>query len=60
VAHIKESPLHFPPLDHLRRRCDLTDFPYHLVYKIEDDKILITVLRHHSRHPFFGLRRKWR
>lgn len=29
VAEIKESPLHFPPLDHRRRRCNLSKFPYH-------------------------------
>jgi hypothetical protein len=43
-------PLRFTPLDEKRKRCDLKDFPYHIVFEIERARILITVVRHHKRH----------
>jgi len=60
LARIKEMPSRFNPLDEKRKRCDLKDFPYHIVFEIERALILITVVRHHKRHPSFGLRRKWK
>ena len=57
---IKMAPKHCHLLDHCRRRCDLETFPYHLVFEIRDDEVLVTVLRHNNRHPGFGLRRRWR
>ena len=60
VARIKHMPRQFPLLDELRRRCHFPNIPDHIVYEIDGERILITVLRHHSRHSSFGLRRKWR
>lgn len=60
VERIQEHPTRFHRLDDTRRRCNLKQFPYHLVFEIDHETILITVLRHHKRHPSFGLRRKWK
>jgi len=57
---IKIAPTQFHLLDESRRRCDLAKFPYHLVFEVEEDEVLITVLRHNKRHPGFGMRRKRR
>ena len=58
VEKIEEKPLRFHRIDAIRHRCNLKKFPYHLVYEIYGNKIFITVLRHHKRHPSFGMRRK--
>jgi plasmid stabilization system protein ParE len=39
------------------RRSNLPRFPYHILYRVRRDDILILVLRHHHRHPSFGLKR---
>lgn len=40
------------------RRANLNRFPYHLLYDIENDTILMVVFRHDRRHPTFGIERK--
>jgi plasmid stabilization system protein ParE len=39
------------------RRANLRKFPYHLLYEISDDRVLLVVLRHDRREPDFGLNR---
>lgn len=41
-----------------RRRSNLQRFPYHFLFRVFDDHIRITVVRHHSRSPQIGSRRK--
>ena len=52
----------FPERHHLdisgRRRSNLKRFPYHFLFRVFDDRIRITVVRHHSRDPDFGSRRR--
>lgn len=40
------------------RRANLRRFPFHFLYKVRRDDVLVVVLRHHNRHPSFGLHRK--
>lgn len=41
------------------RRVNLDRFPYHFLFRIvHDDVIRILVVRHHSRHPSVGTRRR--
>jgi plasmid stabilization system protein ParE len=40
------------------RRVNLERFPYNFIFRVSDDTIRILVLRHHTRRPSFGLRRK--
>ena len=40
-----------------RRRSNLKRFPYHFLFRVFDDRIRITVVRHHSRSPSLGARR---
>ena len=41
-----------------RRRSNLKRFPYHFLFRVFDDRIRITVVRHNSRSPQFGSRRQ--
>lgn len=41
------------------RRANLPKFPYHILFFESPDQIAFQVLKHNSRHPSFGLRRKF-
>ena len=41
------------------RRYNFDKFPYHLIFDIQGDRVRLLVLRHHKRHPAFGLKRRW-
>ena len=40
------------------RRANLTRFPCHFLYRIVGDCVRILVVRHHRRHPDYGLERE--
>ena len=40
------------------RRVNLQRFPYHFLFRIVGDVIRILAIRHHSRHPSLGIRRR--
>jgi len=40
------------------RRVNLDRFPYHFLFRIVDDGVRVLVVRHHSRHPSLGIRRR--
>jgi plasmid stabilization system protein ParE len=40
------------------RRVNLDRFPYHFLYRIVGNVVRILVVRHHQRHPSYGLRRR--
>lgn len=60
IEGIKANPArhHFVAPD--RRRCNLKRFPYHLIYEVTEDVIHVLVVRHHRRHPDYGMRRRWK
>jgi len=40
------------------RRVNLRRFPYHFLYRIVGDTVRVLVVRHHKRHPSFGMTRE--
>ena len=59
IQDILDNPKHFPPIpDTCLRKARLKSFPYSILYEIQSSKIRIIALRHHARHPNYGLRRK--
>jgi plasmid stabilization system protein ParE len=40
------------------RRVNLERFPFHFLYRIVDDRVRVLVVRHHSRRPSLGSRRR--
>jgi plasmid stabilization system protein ParE len=54
---IQKEPTRFHLVDEIRRRANFPTFPYHFIYEIRSNKVRITILRHHKRHPTFGMRR---
>jgi hypothetical protein len=53
---------HTPEVFNIRirdlRRVNLDRFPYNFLFRVSSDTISVLVLRHHARHPSFGLRRE--
>lgn len=58
IAKAAEYPLRFHPTDYGFRRANLKHFPYHFLYDIQPGFIRVMIVRHHKRHPDFGLDRK--
>jgi toxin ParE1/3/4 len=59
VVTIATDPLRFAQVRPGIRRCFLERFPYGIYYRLPDaDTIRIIIVRHHSRRPGFGMRRK--
>ena len=52
------DPMRFHTAEGGLRRANLKRFPYHFLYRIRPGYIRISVVKHHKRHPSFGLRRK--
>lgn len=51
------NPGRFHPFGLKFRRVNLRRFPYHFLYREIPDGIRITLVRHHKRHPDYGLAR---
>jgi plasmid stabilization system protein ParE len=53
-----ENPRRFPPSGEILRRANLDGFPYHVLFEETMWGIKVLVVRHHRRHPGFGLKRR--
>jgi plasmid stabilization system protein ParE len=51
LLSIREFPAAAPTIGGGYRRHILTEFPYGLVFRIEDGKVLIVAVAHHKRKP---------
>ena len=58
IARIIDSPDQHRVIQFNIRRCFVHRFPFSILYRIvDDDLIRILVIRHHKRHPEFGIQR---
>lgn len=53
VERVRERPLAWQSLTPDIRHCVLHIFPYSLVYKVDDDEIIVIALAHHKRKPTY-------
>jgi plasmid stabilization system protein ParE len=58
VDLVTHSPLMYVAQKNGMRRANLRKFPYNILFFVTDAEIRIQVVRHHSRHPSYGLGRK--
>jgi toxin ParE1/3/4 len=59
LARIAQSPSSFPIVEAHLGRCLVRRFPYSILFRvISPDTVRVLVIRHHKRHPRFGLARK--
>jgi plasmid stabilization system protein ParE len=58
IDRILLKPKQYTVVEHDIRRCFLHRFPYSVLFRtVSDDLVRILVIRHHRRHPDFGLKR---
>ena len=59
VTAVAREPRRFHPasIDGLRR-ANMANFPYHLLFRESPAGVRVLVLRHHRRHPNYGIARK--
>lgn len=50
-----ERPESFSIRQHGLRRANLHRFPYHFLFRITENEVLILVVRHNRRHPYSGI-----
>ncbi|HVI00647.1 MAG TPA: type II toxin-antitoxin system RelE/ParE family toxin [Enhygromyxa sp.] len=48
---IQDGPEQWAEIEPGVRRVLLRKFPYSLLYAVEDDKLVVLVVKHHKRHP---------
>jgi plasmid stabilization system protein ParE len=53
IALLREQPQAGKPVGRTLREYVVDLVPYSLIYAIEEDEIVISVIRHHSRNPTF-------
>lgn len=59
IDRICLNPSRYGKIDGGARRCFVHRFPYSVLFRtIGDDAVRILVIRHHRRHPGFGMRRR--
>ena len=58
VSAIEERPGSFHPVARGLRRANMSNFPYHFLFRERVGSVRILVLRHHRRHPNFGTKRE--
>lgn len=58
LGYVREFPErhHFDPSG--RRRANLKRFPYHVLFRVFESHIRVTVVRHNQRNPNYGSKRK--
>jgi len=53
VERVGEAPERWPRYLHGTRRYLLPNFPFSLVYRVQNDEIEIVAVAHHRRHPSY-------
>jgi hypothetical protein len=54
---IEESPLRWAPIRDDLRRVLLQRFPFGIYYRVEDQELRVLIVKHHRRHPDYGMDR---
>ncbi len=58
IRKAAQNPGRFRIIERDLRRANLKRFPYHFLFRVVGDSIRVLVIRHHRRHPTFGLERR--
>jgi len=58
IVRAAEKPESYAIREHDLRRVNLSRFPYHFLFRMVGDSMRVLVVRHDSRHPSFGSRRR--
>lgn len=53
-----KNPKHFAVRERDIRRANLRRFPFHFLFRIVGETVRVLVVRHHRRHPSYGMSRR--
>lgn len=62
ARRISSDPMCWPEIEAQIRRVMLKRFPFGIYFRVTDEAIRVLTVKHHRRHPGYGLRRmeeKW-
>ena len=59
IGQVSINPLRFHLADRGFRRANLRRFPYHILYEVRSEILIVMHIRHNKRHPDYGKQRKW-
>jgi plasmid stabilization system protein ParE len=57
IELIEENPLRWAPIQDDLRRVLLQRFPFGIYYRVEDQELRVLIVKHHRRHPDYGMDR---
>ncbi len=58
LIRVAQRPLAFPFVDQIHQGCPLKKFPFRIIFRVIDDRILIVAVAHAKRRPsYWGQRR---
>jgi len=57
VNRILQFPQAWPSIEKNIRKCTLKKFPFHIIYAVTEDLILILAIAHHRRKPDYWIDR---
>ena len=57
VSRILAHPNAWPPIGQGLRRCLMTRFPYHLIYRVEGEIVRVFAVAHNKQRPRYWRRR---
>lgn len=59
ITRVSANPFQYAIVEQGIRRCFAHRFPYSVLFRLINDEVIrILVIRHHRRHPRFGLDRR--
>ena len=57
ISRILKFPNGWPPISKVNRRCQLNDFPYGIIYRLESNGIFVLAVAHLHRKPDYWMYR---
>ena len=51
LTAVSQDPHQFAQLDEIHRQSRIKRFPYHIVFRVDGDRIFVVAIAHHSRRP---------
>jgi plasmid stabilization system protein ParE len=57
IEMIEGNPLRWAPIQDDLRRVLLHRFPFGIYYRVEDQELRVLIVKHHRRHPDYGMDR---
>jgi toxin ParE1/3/4 len=58
IAEIKKNPFLFQKINKRFRKANIERFPFQIIFKVENNELLIFAFAHHKRKPNYWKKRK--